>query len=252
MSRPLISFLLPTRLRAALATRAIEQLAATAADPACFEILLGVDDDDQESGAAIRAACHDLGPTLVLRIFPPMGYANLHRYNNALAQAATGRWLAIWNDDVVMETVKWDNELRAIDFFCVVDPQIRNSNQTRFNSGLFPIVPRSWFDALGHLSANPHCDTYMFFVAETLKIRHPLWTVYHDRFDESGRNNDATYQAREYKTIDFYNDPDVIARVNWDARRLGRLIGRPPGVVMRTNLRDNPNPRVRRHASHVA
>lgn len=247
MSTPLVSFLLPTRQRAALATRAIEQLVATANDPECFEVMLGVDNDDEENGGAITRACADLPCTIYIMPFEPLGYANLHRYNNELARFANGSWLAIWNDDVLMETVGWDTELRRQRDCVVLDPHVRNA-RSPFQSGLFPVVPRRWFDVLGHLSSNPHCDTYMFLIADALKIREPGWTVYHDRFDESGQNNDATYQARAYATNAFYDDPDVLARINWDARRLGRALGHPPGVVMRIQTQDEMAALRRRHA----
>lgn len=194
--------------------------------------MLGIDNDDLDSGDAIVQACQDL-PCAVWPVpFFPLGYANLHRYNNELALRASGDWLAIWNDDVVMETPAWDTALRAVRDFRVLDPHVRNAAKL-FQNGLFPVVPRAWLDTLGHLSANPHCDTYMFLIADALKVRQLDWMVYHDRFDESGRNNDATYRARTYATMDFYNHAPTLARMNWDARRLGRVLGRQPGVIMR-------------------
>lgn len=238
MTAPLVSFLLPTRQRVALATRSITRLAELAADPAAIEIVLGIDEDDKQSGVDIMFECLPLGVQLQVLPFEPMGYANLHRYNNALAKASRGAWLAIWNDDVLMETPQYDDVLRDQHAFVVLDPTVSNAAPV-FRTGLFPVVPRQWLTTLGHLSANPHCDTYMFLIADALKIRRPGWTVYHDRYDETGQNADATYKARVYATENFYDNPDVLARLNWDARRLGRVLGRAPGGVMRVPLRSD-------------
>lgn len=233
---------MPTRGRAELALRSARQVQATAADPFSFEFIIACDDDDGEQRDALERGLRDSQIPFSLATTPRLGYANLHIYNNILASHASGQWLCIWNDDVLMQTQDWDVVLREhASKFVVVDPEISNANAEQFRFGLFPMVPRAWFQVLGHLSASAHNDTYILLLADALGLRWPgLLTVYHDRFDESGRNDDETYRARAYGTDDFYNDPPLLARMNLDARRLGRAIRRQPGLLMRVNLRDDP------------
>lgn len=235
MTQPLVSFLLPTRARAQLAARTIESILTHAIDPNTFEVLLGVDDDDREN--TITLGC-DLGRLKVRHrfvTFPRLGYSNLHHYNNALARSATGKWLWIWNDDCLLRTPAWDRQFAAYaGHFSLLDPVIPNA-APEFQHGLFPCVPAQWLTTLGYLSANRHCDTYMCLIADALRLRRKVTdlAVFHDRFDETGDNNDLTYQERSYATSDFYNDPAILAQLNLDARRLARMLGIPVSGLSR-------------------
>lgn len=236
---PLVSFLLPTRARSGLVRRSLASLVMTAADAASIEIMLGTDLDDTEEGDAAELACREFGLRYQRLRFPPLGYAQLHRYNNALARAARGAWLMLWNDDVLMQTWHWDESFRDVgDRFWLLDAAVSNANQARFRHGLFPAVPATWPAVTGWLSRSPQCDTYLGLIATALDIRYGgSLTVYHERFDETGLNNDATYQARGYTTTDFYDDRLTLAAMNYDARRLARRFGLHARVLHRTNVR---------------
>lgn len=204
-----------------------------------IEVMLGIDTDDTESGDAGVAACREFGIRHQLLRFKPLGYGALHKYNNALARRANGHWLMIWNDDTLMQSMCWDTALAAArSDFMLLDPTVSNANQKRFRHGLFPIVPRSWVQTTGWLSRSPQCDTYLCLIAQALDIRYGCGlTLFHDRFDETGNNHDATYQARQYATADFYQDRAVLAALNWDATRLARAFGLKAAYVMRRNCR---------------
>jgi hypothetical protein len=47
--------------------------------------------------------------------FPPLGYIRLNEYVNELARKSDARWLVFWNDDAVMETGGWDQEIMTHD-----------------------------------------------------------------------------------------------------------------------------------------
>lgn len=231
----LASILLPTRGRAALACKAMDSLLQTVAEPAHIEFMLGMDHDDKEQGDQVIAWCREHQVNFQALEFPRLGYKNLHQYNNVLARFSSGSWLMIWNDDLTMLTHNWDDVLHDhIGRFLVFDPKAMNSAK-RFQHGLFPIVPRKWLTTLGHLSVSPHCDTYMFFVADGLNARRSgPFRVYHDRFDETGNNNDTTYQEREYQTVDFYKDENLLATLNNDIQKLAQALNIPnPNLVRR-------------------
>lgn len=231
---PLVSFLLPTRGRVSLAARSIESIYNTATDRASIEICLGIDTDDSES-LALLPRLKELKVAFQWVEFSRHGYAGLHHYNNELARNASGRWLAIWNDDLLLRTDGWDDKIAALGpTFCLLDPCAANA-APQFQYGLFPMVPAAWRDTLGYLSASRHCDTYMCLIADALRLRHKTSDIelFHDRFDETGANNDATYRDRCYGTDSFYDDPATLGRLNLDIRRLARVLGVPAGGITR-------------------
>src|SRR5262249_37696727 len=94
---PEFSLIVPTRWRVARFRRLLDSLHENAADPDSIEVIAVVDDDDTESLAFSYAA-------LAYRCIavPPgrtMGELNLAGYN-----AASGRYLMLLNDDVVVRT----------------------------------------------------------------------------------------------------------------------------------------------------
>lgn len=200
MSR--ISVLLPTRKRGEVMVNSVRGLVEKSAHPDHLEILFGIDADDGDTLTRIQ---EDLAPFLQERgvearatQFEPMGYAQLHEYVNTLASASTGEWLFFWNDDAVMVTEGWDEEIRSHDGeFKLFGP---TDNHNGHPYAIFPIVPRDWFICLDHLSQNAQNDAWLSQIAYMLDIFERLeFEVIHDRADITGNNNDETFAAREYQ-----------------------------------------------------
>jgi hypothetical protein len=97
---------LQTRARRDQLARTIEGLVAAAADPAGFEILLGVDSDDRAMDGFELPGI----PLRVATLEPGLGAA---RRMNALTREARGRYMLFLNDDVESRTPRWDEALRA-------------------------------------------------------------------------------------------------------------------------------------------
>ena len=225
----LVSLLLPTRGRPDLVLRSLRSIVEHASQPKDIEVMFGIDDDDLASWQAIKAGMEKL-PALAYQAiaFTPMGYQHLHHYNNMLAAKAQGQWLFIWNDDCLMETQGWDEFLRDVrNEFGLLDPKISNA-AGQFERGLFPLVPKKWFALTGHLSASCQTDTYLTLVANALHLRYAApFSIFHDRYDETGHNLDATYKARVYQTEEFYRSDLLCAQMNHDAAVISKALGKP-------------------------
>lgn len=102
----MISLLLPTRGRAALAERFMRSAAMQAENPAAVEVILRVDEDDAASHALDAA-----GLRAVTLVGPraPMG-----DYNSLCLRRASGDIVVLCNDDVVIRTPGWDTRLREV------------------------------------------------------------------------------------------------------------------------------------------
>src|SRR5690348_487730 len=104
MSTPAFSFIIPTRQRTECLRRLLDSVTATTRDPGQVEIVLVIDQDDEES---IRFQYDGL-PLRKVRVAPGlrMGELNMSGY-----RVATGRYLLLLNDDVILRTPGWDEQV---------------------------------------------------------------------------------------------------------------------------------------------
>lgn len=107
MGRPLISLLLPSRKRPALALRFLRSVLETAAYTDDVEVVLYVDDDDIDSHGIDCPGLH------LVRIVGPR--QSMGAYNTACLARARGDIIMLVNDDVVIRSQGWDEVLRELD-----------------------------------------------------------------------------------------------------------------------------------------
>jgi hypothetical protein len=193
-----IAILLATRGRTESLGRSIRSLAELADMPKRIQFMFAFDNDDE---TGFKYFTDDLQPwmdqqglTYVAMKFAPMGYVNLHKYNNAMAKKADAAWLVIWNDDAVMQTQGWDS--RISDYtgqFKLLAFKTHNLHPY----SIFPIVPHMWYELLGYISPHPTQDGWVSQQAYMLDIYQRIEVdVLHDRFDLTGNNNDETFRNR--------------------------------------------------------
>ena len=222
-----ISILLPTRGRAQALMSSIQSLCTLAEDFSSIEVLFGVDNDDV---VGMENMLHNVCPWIEehkinhkIVVFEPQGYNNLHTYVNGLAENSQGSWLFFWNDDAVMKTPAWDARIRErTGEFKLLSVYTHNNHPY----SIFPILPRQWFEILGHISQHSSNDAYVSQLAYYLDIFERI-DVHcdHNRYDITGVNNDATYQQRRImegnpsQTGDL-NHPDMIKLRTDDAAKL--------------------------------
>jgi len=210
----LVSVLLPTRNRHEMCRKSINSLFKSARIPSCIEILIAYDSDDLESSNILKETYKDTENIHIFE-YPRYGYKHLHKYVNDLSTKATGKWLVLWNDDALMETVHWDDILRSYgDKFCCICPYSNIGG-----CGLFPFIPKKWVEITGHFSLNCHLDTWVEDVSAmiNLRINDNRIRIMHDRGDLTGNNKDSTYYEREYDTEYYYSSEPAQQRAN-DAR----------------------------------
>lgn len=193
-----IAILLATRGRQEPLMRSLQSLVDLADNAKRIQFMLAFDRDDAVGidyfVSTVQPWMDQQGLQYHAEVFEPMGYINLHKYNNAMAAKTASDWLVIWNDDAVMETQGWDTviasytgQFQLLAFYTHRDHPY----------SIFPIVPRAWFDLLGYISPHPTQDGWVSQQAYMLDIwqRIPV-NVLHDRYDLTGNNADETFRNR--------------------------------------------------------
>jgi glycosyltransferase involved in cell wall biosynthesis len=202
MSDTIISVLLPTRGRKETLLKSLKTLLDNAANPGRIEVIMGIDDDDDGVKEYIQTEIapymQQLKVECKAQIFKPLGYDQLHTYVNTLASAATGQWLFFWNDDALMLSENWDNEIEKYNGqFKLLAPK---DNHNGHPYAILPIVPMDWFRLMDHLSLNAQNDAWLSHIAYMLDIFERIDIEFlHDRADITGNNDDETFRNRNYK-----------------------------------------------------
>lgn len=201
MTTPKISVLLPTRKRIQAVVNSIGSLLANAKDTSRIEILIAYDDDDAESRQFFEETWHPFvaQSQATTKVFETerFGYLRLYKYVNFLAEQATGDWIMFWNDDALMLTENWDEEIVKNDgFFGLLRMPCVTMNHP---FALFPIIPREWLSYFGCISPVNHSDWWIYNVTAPVgRLRNIPVEVYHDRADVTGNNNDETFREQSY------------------------------------------------------
>jgi glycosyltransferase involved in cell wall biosynthesis len=201
MIKPKISILLPTRKRTAAVIKSISSLLANAKDTSRIEILVAYDNDDQESREFFSETwfpfleqCQATSKVFETERF---GYLRLYKYVNFLAEQASGDWIMFWNDDALMLTENWDEEIVNNDgYFGLLRMPCVTMNHP---FALFPIIPREWIELFGMVSPVNHSDWWIYNVTVPAgQMKNIPVQVYHDRADVTGGNNDETFKEQSY------------------------------------------------------
>lgn len=201
MTKPKISILLPTRKRTEAVVKSIGSLLASARDTSRIEILIAYDNDDEESQQFFNETWFPfIGQSdATSKVFETerFGYLRLYKYVNFLAEQATGDWIMFWNDDALMLTENWDDEIVKHDgWFGLLRMPCVTMNHP---FALFPIIPREWVDFFGRVSPVNHSDWWIYNVTVPVgRLENIPVEVYHDRADVTGGNNDETFREQSY------------------------------------------------------
>lgn len=193
-----IAILLPTRGRAEMLERSVKSVIDLAANASRVQIMFGFDNDDaigtKHFEKELQPWLDQQGVNYTAMSFAPMGYIRLNEYVNELARNSDANWLVFWNDDAVMQTQNWDQEItKHTGEFKLLAFHTHNDHPY----SIFPIVPRKWLDLLGYLSPHQISDAWLSQQAYMLDIWQRIKVdVLHDRHDLTGNNNDETFQNR--------------------------------------------------------
>ena len=239
-----ISILLPTRKRLDLLKKSVQSLINNARQPDKLQFLFAVDEDDNKTFLYLKQSKY---PNQLALQFKPIGYENLHKYNNTLAGYATGKWIMFFNDDAIMSTKNWDDKIMDFeDEFCL----LRFKEQTGHPYSIFPCFPQKWFYLLDHISLHGQNDAWLSEIAYMLNIMRDVdISVIHDRADITGNNNDETFRLRKYNEGNPEQKGDLhhidmvklrykdALKINW----LLGLMGQPNEFIIK-NLENKSDP----------
>jgi len=231
-----ISVLLPTRGRTGGALQAsLKSLLENAEDPSRIEIMLGIDEDDQDSIEWVNNEASNFiqpyGAACKAKVFKPLGYTKLNVYVNLLAHQSTGAWLFLWNDDALMQTEGWDSVVRSYDgqFKCLAP---KDNHDHPF--AIFPLIPADWFVLCDAWSINAQNDTWVSVIARMNGIFERIdIEILHDRADMTGGNDDETFANRQYmegnpQNPEDFNHPSMqqarmhhASKIDWFLKKMG-------------------------------
>lgn len=219
MSNTLVSVLLPTRKRTQLVHRSVQSLLSLSSCTANVEIIVAYDDDDSEShsyfhGTEWTKFIQAHGAKFQVLKCPRWGYQQLNLYYTAMARRAHGQWLFIWNDDTVMLSQNWDQEIQQnSDFVGMLHMTTENFKPSLT---LFPLIPRVWLELFGEISLHQLNDSWIQDIChEAGAVKTLSSTLFHDRFDVTGNNLDETFQNRVYGKKLYNHESMRTIRSQW-------------------------------------
>lgn len=238
MNDTVISIILPTRgrVKSGALEKSLKSLLDNADKPNRVEIMLGIDEDDQETKDWLDNEAQDFVKPYKCgckaKVFQPLGYEKLNIYVNLLAHSSSGQWLFLWNDDALMQTKGWDTEVDSYNGqFKMLAPKDNHDHPM----AIFPLIPTDWFVLCDAWSMNAQNDTWVSQIAKMNNIFQRVeFEVLHDRADMTGGNDDETFEARKYMEgnpedpADF-NHPNMsqarmhhASKIDWFLRKIGQ------------------------------
>lgn len=132
---PLVSALIPTRTpRFPGLQKTITSLLSNAADRSRIEIVLKLDDDDK----AMLDKCSAFTVPQVKIVVTPRGngYTEMPRFVGEAADAASGAWCFLIDDDAWIEGKGWDDQLAAIEpNECACQCEFYHLGRSKYGSG---------------------------------------------------------------------------------------------------------------------
>jgi len=223
----LISLLTPSRARVERLQASLNSLDAMTKNPEDIEVIIRIDSDDDATRIHLMNGSKHSFNTTVLIGERGKGYADLHLMYNEMAKVASGRFMMIWNDDAIMTTRRWDDQVRQFD-----DGKLKfirsyvDDISGKRNKDFFPIVHRSYYDCLGHLSMSAHNDTYIneLFYKMPQLICDTSIVVRHGALE---LNDDLTMKEGKAcwpETKRLFGEPEVQNNLASDAFNLNSLL----------------------------
>ena len=154
------------------------------------------------------------------------GYKYLHKYINELSRMAEGDWLFLWNDDSYILTVDWDLQIEKYkDQFVLLSPKVKESMD--YPGTMFPIIPKAWFDIVGHFSLNCHNDTWVEEIAKDLNIfvYIPVMVTHLRNQYIDGHITDKTWRERKQDKKGFFSE-EMVRQRKIDTKKLKEYINK--------------------------
>lgn len=223
---PLVSVLIPTRGRPKMLCEAIDSLYSLCNNKSNVEFILRVDADDIETmNVSIKLA--ESLPVKIIVAARGAGYLAAHTWYNEMCALASGDWIFIYNDDVLMKSNDWDQIILRIDPYevygwkgCYDVCTIGTYIEGRHMSWEMPLIRRKIFDIIGHVSLFAWNDSWIYNISkgakclimiEQLKLNHQIFNI-DDKTKVEGRDKNIQYSQDE---LDIAINNDVVKLVDY-------------------------------------
>lgn len=209
------SFLLPTRGRPELVKRLFQSIVATTTHLDRLEIILSVDDDDLESQALTDDRLH------LKRVVLPRG-AMMGELNHRAYEQSVGRYIMPVNDDLILRTPGWDEQIREAFRLFPDDIALIHVNDLLFKERLctFPMVSRRACEAIGFCERGYNryrIDDHIYDVYNLLAYLGHKRLVYlpdvvfeHENYATEGEQAENTYVAEDNKV--YVANKEIMAK----------------------------------------
>lgn len=227
----LVTAMCPTRGRTRMLEESLTTLVGNARDRSRIEVLIRCDEDDVDTQHWLQSR-----PELFSRaIIGPRGkgYGDLHLMYDQMCHQAKGKYLMMWNDDALMLTRDWDDEIALRgdrdDLPLYLDTKVKNGQME--HQYTFPIVHRLYHEILGRYSQSAHSDTYIYEVLQPFfndVLRQTNICIQH-RFHEVVSGNDKTYlegKATHPETKKPWKDGSISVLLNQDRAKIAESVRR--------------------------
>jgi len=167
MNKKLISVILPSRGRVELLIETVNSIINKCDDVNNIEILIKVDDDDIETINKLKTYEKFDLITMVISS-RRKGYASLNEFYNELYEKSSGEFIFCANDDMTIQTDKWDTLVKPYSgkFVCLHHNPAHPHNDTWY----FPIISKKILDIIGHVSKSVFYDGYLYFMLKGLNL----------------------------------------------------------------------------------
>lgn len=212
-----IAVLLPTRSRTDALLTSVTSIVNLANNVSHLQLIFGFDDDDEIGLNYFRSVIQPFLDTHEVayeaQAFKSLGYAGLNHYYNHLSKSTSADWLFVWNDDAVMETQGWDSVIESYTGqFRLLKVHTHNDHPY----SIFPIVPKAWYDLMGHLSRHQMIDAELSQIAFLLDLMQVIdVNVTHNQVELTKDSTDPLkpkirFEGNPTNPHDFHN-PQVSA-----------------------------------------
>jgi hypothetical protein len=214
-----VAVLLPTRARTDSFTRSVASMIDLAHDLSAIEFVIAIDSDDvighQHFSDVIQPLLDRKNVCYTAVEFESLGYAGLNRYYNELAKLSNADWLFVWNDDAVMNSRHWDQTIAS---YTGQFRLLKVHTHKEHPYSIFPIVPRAWFELMGHLSRHQMIDAELSQIAFCLDLMQVIDVdVTHDQSELTGQADDTSkrkirFEGNPNNAYDFHNTKVSVQR----------------------------------------
>jgi hypothetical protein len=215
--QPTISVIFPSRKRVEFLNEALYSLYSLAdLQNANFEVIIKVDFDDHETLDYIKNWTNEYENLYFIVSSRKKGFLNLADFYEDSIDLAKGKYMFIFNDDLLMETQNWNSILASyLNDFKIYFPYVNGYREAFF------VIPKELYTTLGHIAPHNQTDTYLNWLGQVLGINEYIDNVklkhhfgYEDEtLDDKMKVIDINYASRDYhrNSPEFKQDIKILA-----------------------------------------